>query len=134
MKKSSLTPSPFGHYLGCKTLGDYSEDGQTYTCTVTPGKVHINNVPTVHGGYMLGLLDECFAMLIFRLYGNNSAVTIAMEAKFVSILRQSEQPITCQVHIAEGARAGEVVMEGEIRYNNKVTATARTTWALRKRR
>ncbi len=92
--------TPFARMLGVREMGVLDEAQRTYVVCITPTAEATNFFHTVHGGYLQGILDDIAGMLIFLLYGTNSAITVLSTTHFLRASRLN-QPLKFNVQIAE---------------------------------
>lgn len=123
-------PTPFAKLLGVKELGFFDLATNTYTCTIESLNTEaVNFFRTLHGGAIMGLLDDVCGTTIYFLYGINSAVTISAETFFFKPIRPiSSVQITCRITKEEGTY---IFMEAELESSGAIVSKMKATWERR---
>jgi len=132
MVKKVLPASPtlFVQLLGIKSIGQFNKDDRTYTWQINGlDKRAVNYFRTVHGGVIMGLLDDACGVTIYNCYGVNSAVTNKAESAFFKPLRPiSSITITCQILEETG---NKIYLNSQLSSNNHLIAEMNAVWTRR---
>ncbi|MBU0707489.1 PaaI family thioesterase [Patescibacteria group bacterium] len=126
----------FAQLLGITRFGNFFADSKTYIIRVTPTQEIANLFGTVHGGYLASVIDDSAGMLIFFLYGVNSAITARSSPIEMKRAPRLNQPLTFTMRVTKETKT-EIWVMGEVRDDagRLVALTSRSSrWCKRTRR
>jgi len=127
-------PTPFAKFLGIHKLGSFDQEKKEYTLKVSPNKKMVNFFPTLHGGYLSALFDDFFGMLVYFMYGINTATTKKTIVEYERMIRiRQREPLIFLVYFIE-ENNGVIFMKGEVKRGEQIMATTESQWRLRKNR
>lgn len=132
MSEKPTEVTPFARTLGIKEIGSLDEEGKTYVVEHTPSNGSANFFRTVHGGHLQGILDDISGMLIFLLYGTNSAITVSSQTRFLRATRLN-QPLRFIVRI-DAEDEEMITVTGEVRSTACQIVEYSSEWKKRPRR
>ena len=130
IKRFPKEPTLFAQMLGVEKLGSYDPITKTYSCNIDfLNDQAVNFFRTLHGGAIMGLLDDICGITIYFCYGVNSAVTINAKTFFYKPIRPSSSiEITCQIIKEEGK---EIIIEAVLESSNEMVAKMTAVWERR---
>ncbi len=136
MSNKPTDVTPFARTLGITEIGALDKGAKTYIVTATPTQAVTNFFRTAHGGFLQGALDDSAGMLIFLLYGTNSAITSVSACVEMLQAPRLNQPLIFTVRITSEDDVS-IAVAGEV-HNSAGKLVARTTsdsrWCRRHRR
>ncbi len=123
-------PTLFAQLLGVKELGVFDSTTNTYTCLIESLNVQaVNFFRTLHGGAIMGLLDDVCGTTIYFRYGINSAITISAESVFHKPIRPiSAVKIKCRIIKEEGTN---IIMEADLESGGVMVSKMKAIWERR---
>lgn len=129
VEKRQPQGTPFGWKLGVEGIGSFYPLSCEAEFSVTPTQEDINNLGTVHGGFIMAVFDEVAARLTYVLHGLNSAVT-ERSSITLRLAARPRQRLTFSVRLEREDR-DRLWLSGVCRSNTRDIATLESVWLRR---